>query len=157
MRGLLASSGLPDTPESLETLSAKWIEKRELFQKQIRAHGMVEGEFFRQDDPRGALLLTYSGSLITVGTLADYTRWVEYASIKLRTDVPDSVKSEKVQLTGDILVDQCTGFEPGLLKRTSEILTIAYCTEDLGLEEQEERIKQATLALTEGFVKINRD
>lgn len=155
LKGILASSGLPQTEKSLEQLAAKWMEKRQLFSEVTAARQMEECDSFSRDDERGALMLTYSGSLLTIGTLLDDSRWVEYASIKLRSDVPAVVKSEKVNITADIKVDECAGFTPGLLRRTSEIMCIACCSSKLSPEEQEERIKAATLALTTSFVKIN--
>lgn len=157
LKGLVKASGLPDTGESLEMLSANWLEKEAMFREQTRSLGMVDSPFFGKDDTRGALLLTYSGSLITIGTLANNVRWVEYASIKLRSDVPGIVKSDKVRVVNDIQVDSCVEFEPGPVKKTSEIFMIAYCTADVGAAEQEKRIKEATIFLTNGFVKINRE
>ena len=157
LKGLIKTINMPDNEESLEMLSANWIEKEQMFREQTRSLGMVEGVFFGKEDPRGALLLTYSGSLVTIGTLSGEARWVEYASIKLRSDVPGIVKSDKVKLLNDVHVDSCAEFDPGPIKKTSEIFTIACCPEDVSLTEQEKRVKEATIFLTNGFVKINRD
>jgi len=157
LKGLIKSTGLPDTEESLEMLSANWIEKEMMFREQTSMLGMVDSPFFGKDELRGALLLTYSGSLITIGTLVNNLRWVEYASIKLRCDVPEIVKSDKVQVLHDVQVGSCAEFEPGPMKKTSEIYAIAYCNENVSLAEQDKRIKEATIFLTNGFVKINRD
>jgi len=157
LKGLIKLADLPDNGESLEMLSTNWIEKERMFKEQTHLLGMTEGNFFGKEDARGALLLTYSGSLVTIGTLSGGFRWVEYASIKLRSDVPGIVKSDKVKLLNDVQVDHCAEFLPGPVKKTSEIFTIAYCPEDVGLDEQEKRIKEATIFLTNGFVKINRE
>ena len=44
-----------------------WFEKKAMFEGQIKALDMRELERFSADDPRGALLLTWSGSLLSMG------------------------------------------------------------------------------------------
>ena len=150
------SSGLPDTEESFRRMAEVWLEKKRMFEGQIRALDMVEIDSLAGDDPRGALLLSYSGSLISLGTLAGSGRRVEYASISLRADVPHLVITEGSGLTRDISVDGEAEFSSGKVKSTSRLLKIAVCPAEVSLEEQDKRIREATIFLTNGFVKINR-
>ena len=150
------SSGLPDTEESFQKMAAVWLEKKRLFEEQIRALGMVEVERFSAADPRGVLLLTYSGSLVSLGTLKEGRRLVEYASISLRADVPDLLVMAGGGLAADIRVNSEASFTGGKMKSTSSLLKIAVCPAEIGAEEQEKRIREATIFLTNGFVKINR-
>jgi nucleoid DNA-binding protein len=150
------SSGLGDGQEALRLITENWLEKRRLFSDQIRMLGMEEIERLTANDPRGALLLTYSGSLISLGSPVETNRAFEYASIKLRADVPDLVRDEAVRLAGDIEVDRPAAFEGGSLQRSSDVLTIAICPEDIPTSEQERRLREATIFLTNGFVKLNR-
>jgi nucleoid DNA-binding protein len=156
LKKITRSSGLPDTEESFRRMAAVWLEKKRLFEGQIRALDMEEVESFDKDDPRGALLLSYSGSLISLGTLSAGGRRVEYASISLRADVPDLVITEGGGLTESIRVDGVATFSSGKVRRTSSLLKITVCPADVGPEEQEKRIREATIFLTNGFVKINR-
>jgi nucleoid DNA-binding protein len=156
LRKITRSSGLPDTEESFQRMAAAWIEKKRLFEGQIRALDMIEVEYFAGDDARGALLLSYSGSLISLGTLAGGGRRLEYASIALRADVPHLVVTEGTDLAGDIHVDGEASFTSGKVKSTSSLLKIAVCPAEVSLEEQDKRIREATIFLTNGFVKINR-
>jgi nucleoid DNA-binding protein len=150
------SSGLPYSEASLETISKAWLEKKRLFEEQTRSLHMVEVETVTMDDPRGALLLTYSGSLISIGTLHENSRWAEYASIGLRKDVPDLLKERRTALAGDISKNSPALFSGGPIKKSSPILEIAVCSEEVTTEEQEKRIREATTFLTNGFVRINR-
>jgi nucleoid DNA-binding protein len=109
-----------------------------------------------EDDPRGALLLTYSGSLVSVGPLEAGGRRVEYASIELRTDVPRLAVMESSRLEGGMSVDSEARFSPGPVRSTSSLLLIAACDPSVPREEQARRIREATIYLTNGFVKINR-
>jgi nucleoid DNA-binding protein len=156
LKKITRSSGLPDTEESFEKMATVWLEKKSLFEGQIHALDMVEVESFPGDDPRGALLLTYSGSLVSLGTLSTAGRCLEYASISLRADVPDLLVAEGVGLAGDIHIDSEARFSGGKIRSTSSLLKIAVCPEEVGAEEQEKRIREATIFLTNGFVKINR-
>ncbi len=61
---------------------------------------MDEVDHLNEDEERAMLLLTYSGSLLSLG--CGKVRSMEYASIKLRGDVPDIIKSEKVELTSSL-------------------------------------------------------
>jgi nucleoid DNA-binding protein len=150
------SSGLPDTRESFEKMARIWLEKKRLFEEQIRALDMEEIRTFARNDPRGALLLSYSGSLISLGTPVGEIRRVEYASIPLRADVPDLAVMERSGLAEDIGVEAEAVFTEGPIRRTSSLLKIAVCRPDVGAQEQEKRIREATIFLTNGFVKINR-
>ena len=156
LSALVKQSGMPDTKDSLETLSKNWLDKRELFGKQIQSLDMVEIEALSPDDPRGALMLTYSGSLISLGTLQNAKRWMEYYSIQLRHDVPGIVKNNETQITGEAAIGKILEFTDGSLKNTSALYVIAVCREDVTAEEQETRLHEGTIFLTNGFVKINR-
>jgi nucleoid DNA-binding protein len=156
LESLIANSELPDTAESLETIARAWFGKKEMFEAQIKALDMLELETFDEGDPRGALLLTYSGSLVSLGPLSRGGRRVEYASIQLRTDVPHLAVKEGSVLETGLLLDQDAKFSEGPVKSTSALLKIAACAPEVPPEEQEKRIREATIFLTNGFVKINR-
>jgi nucleoid DNA-binding protein len=156
LQKITRSSGLPDTEESFRRMAEVWLEKKRMFEGQIRALDMVEVQSFTKDDPRGALLLSYSGSLISLGTLAGGSRRVEYASISLRADGPDLVLIEGSGLTEDVRLDGEATFTSGKVRSTSSLLKIAVCPEDVSPEEQDKRIREATIFLTNGFLKINR-
>lgn len=156
VKELTKSSGLPDTEESLEKISKSWIEKKSMFEKQIKPLRMEEVETFRKDSRGGALMLTFSGSLISLGTLLEGKRQAEYASIELRSDVPDIVQKTDSKLMQDVQINKSVEFEAGPIKKSSPLLKIAVCQDDVSLAEQEQRIREATIFLTNGFVKINR-
>jgi nucleoid DNA-binding protein/uncharacterized protein Veg len=153
---VMRSSGLPDNEESLEAISKNWLDKKNLFEGQIKSLDMVEIDMFAKDDPRAALALTYSGSLVSLGPSVEGRRWMEYYSIKLRGNVPEVSKNTKVRITADTGRDKIIEFEGGLIKSTSALFTIAVCRDKVGPEEEETRIHEAVLFLTNGFVKINR-
>ncbi len=156
VKEITKSSGLPEGEKSIELISRAWLEKRRMFEEQIRNLHMEEIDHLGKDDQRGALMLTYSGSLLSMSTLSSGSRGVEYASIGLRKDVPASLQKEATRTIGDICADHILEFENGPIKKSSPILKIAVCAPDVSPAEQEKRIREATIFLTNGFVKINR-
>jgi hypothetical protein len=133
-----------------------WLRKKSMFEGQVKALDMKQLAELSADDPRGALLLTWSGSLVSVGPLETAGRRVEYASIELRTDVPGLAVTDSARLDGSLRVDAEAVFSGGPVRSTSAVLLIAACDPSVPAEEQAKRIREATIFLTNGFVKINR-
>jgi len=157
IRQITKSSGLPDNEESVEMIAKGWLEKKELFENQLADMNMAEVEELDQEDEQGCLAMTYSGSLLNIGPIIEGGRTVQYASIGLRQDVPETASKEDSQLSSDVLVGEAVLFSPGPIQSSSPIFKIAVTTGDLEPEEQEEQITKATMILAEGFVEVNKD
>jgi nucleoid DNA-binding protein len=156
LSAILAGTEMPKNDESLEVLAQNWIEKRDSFDTMIKSLAMHEEGSLAATDKRAALLLTYSGSLIGIGPDRGEGRWMEYASIKLRANVPDIVFAEKTGVKDTIAVDASAAFTEGKIKSTSALFKIAVCDAAVDLNEQEKRVKEAMIFLTNMFVKLNR-
>jgi nucleoid DNA-binding protein len=156
LESVLKSSGMPDTQDSYDKISKIWVEKKEMFEAQTKNLDMIEVESFEVEDKRAILMLTFSGSLVSLGPLSNDKRWLEYASIKLRNDVPDIVQTEKVIIEENIINNRGILFKEGPIKNTSAVFKITTFSEDVPIDEQEKRIREATIFLTNGFIKINR-
>jgi len=152
----LAQKAQAEAPDIQEKYSQAWLEKRKLFEEQTSNLNMVEVESFSKDDGKGALMLTYSGSLISVGPVIQAKRWAEYASIEMRVDVPNVAKRDDVLIANDANVNSIIEFERGPIKSSSQILKIVVCREDVALEEQDKRIREATIFLTNSFMRLNK-
>ena len=76
---------------------------------------------------------------------------MEYASIELRTDVPHLAVSDG-ELETDLAVGEAARLRTGPVAATSALLLIAACDPSVTAEEQEKRIREATIYLTNGFV-----
>lgn len=156
IREITKMSGLPDGEESVEIISQGWLEKKNVFEEQIQKMEMEEVDLLEKDEEKGALVLTYSGSLVNLGPLVDNVRKVQYASIGLRSDVPGVAEREGSILAKDVAVDDTIEFEVGPVKSTSQIFKIAVLTGNPTAEEQEERITEATQIIQEEFVEVNK-
>jgi hypothetical protein len=150
------SSGLPDTDESKELMAEAWLAKKEAFEREIESLEMEEVDLFESDDDRGALVMTYSGSLLNVGPSNETGRSVEYTSIGLRSDVPDSLEIDAAELKSDVTIGNEASFKDGPLSRTSKILKIAVFNEEMNPEEEQEALDAATMVLTQEFAEINK-
>lgn len=139
---------------SFEMIKELWIKKDKLFSDQIALLAMDEVDHLDESEQRGILLLTYSGSLISLGCGKERT--MEYASIKLRGDVPDIIKAENVSLSSDLNKSSIATFIGGQVQNTSSLYKIVVCREGVSIEEQEKRIREATIFITNSFIHLNR-
>jgi nucleoid DNA-binding protein len=162
MREVTKTSGLPDSEESLERIARTWLEKREMFLEQLGLLHMKEVYSVDPEAQKAVLMLTYSGSLVSIGvpvkegSSETYRRWAEYASIGLRMDVPDIAQKSDAVVSGEIALDRGIEFVDGPIKKSSPLLIIATCSDEVSPTEQDNRVREATIFLTNGFVKINR-
>ena len=112
-RPLCEARACPDTEESLQRMGAAWLSKKRMFEDQARALDMQELASLPAADPRGALLLTWSGSLVSLEPPGTAGRHGEYASIELRMDVPHLVLLDSVDFPQGLAVDKEAEFSRG--------------------------------------------
>jgi len=156
VRKLVASTGLPNNEETLELLAKGWLEKQSLFFEQTKARNLEETDRLSKDSPKGALIMTYSGSLITLGPLEEDHRLGEYSSIGLRQDVPDSAREDDSILSKDVEKDGLVEFSKGPIQKSSPVYAIAEVTEDLDFQDEMDLLGEVTMLLTQDFVDVNK-
>ena len=156
IRDIAATSGLPQGEDAVEAIAQGWLQKKQLFDEKIAELNMDTVDELAVDFERGALMLTYSGSLLTISPLHDQTRKVEYTSIGLRHDVPDSAESAGTALQEAITLNEPALFTAGPVKQSSPIFRIAVHRDQLEPEEEEERLSSATQVISEGFADVNK-
>jgi len=156
IRQLVKPSGLPEGDESLEALAAAWMEKQEVFEEEVSRQGMEVVDFLAKDEDRGALAMTWSGSLVNVGPLVEGKRVCEYSSIGIRKDVPDSAREEESLLEADLESDKVASFSKGPVRKTSPILKIAVFKKELPPDEEEEKLAELTQLIGDNFVEVNK-
>ena len=157
LKNITAGAGLPDNEESYEKLAVGWLAKKEAFETQIGAEGLVEVEQLDKDDAKGAVALTYSGSLMLIGPLVDGDRKAAYQSIGIRKNVPESLKDDHSKLGDDIKIDAPIKFEKGPVQSTSAIYKIAVCETQLEAAQEESKLSEATVIITNKFIDINKE
>ena len=157
LESVITTFGLENDSETMDRLKAGWLEKEEAFKSEMANMGMEEIDSFQTYDERGVLALTYSGSLISIGPLVEGERKVDYTSIGVRRDVPESVTKEGSQLAEDMALDKGVVFDGGPIQQTSPVYKIVACPEDLSSEEQTDMIQQATTMIIDTFADINQE
>ncbi len=118
---------------------------------------MEEVETFDPLDKRAALLLTYSGSLLSLHPLKTGDRSMDYTSIGLRKDVPESLHLPKGNLAETAEKGQPLSFQDSPLKQTSPLFAIMTCPGELELEDQKNLLDQASTVIIDSFVQLNKD
>ena len=157
LKDMTVSFGLPNDEETMSRLNESWLEKQEAFDDKTIEFGMEEAGSLERDDERAALALTFSGSLVSLGPLKEDGRSIEYSSIGLRHDVPESLRIENANLQDDAETGKCMEFENSALKATSPIFKIAVCPDSLSIDEQETLVKEAATVIVDTFVDMNKD
>ncbi len=156
IREITKTSGLPYNDESIDKIAESWLEKKQTFEDEMTNMNMEELGHFEKDDQRGALVMTYSGSLVNIGPVVDGARKAAYASIGLRKDVPEMVSKDGANLLKDIVIDEPVEFEIGPVKKTSPIFKIVVCKDTLSADEQQEKIDVAATTKIDEFVEVNK-
>ena len=156
IKEITKSSGLDYNDESIEIMAEAWVEKKNIFEEKIKEFGMVETDLMEKDDERGALLMTFSGSLLNLNPKFDGKRGSEYTSIGLRGDVPDSASHDDVILVDDVQLNEILEFERGPVSSTSQIFKIAVVSDDCTPEEEQEKLNNATMVIADEFVDVNK-
>ena len=146
----------PDPPEELiDQASKSWLEKLEIFSSQCQLLKMEETGVFTMDNKNGLLALTYSGSLVAL--YPDQNgRKMEYASLKLRTDIPGFVNSDAAVLSKDLHQGSAIHLENSKIQHTSAVYMIMAFTNETDFSDQANRLNEAMIYLTGNFIKLNR-
>lgn len=147
-------SGLPAGEKSLEILAEGWREKETAFDRQADSMGMESAEQ-SPDSQRGFLALTMSGSLVAVGPDEGGRRRAVYVSIDRRRDVPARAESDDAILGGDVAKGSEIIFEKGPVRKSSAVYRLAILPAALALEHQNEKLDEATIALTREFQAVD--
>ncbi len=156
IKNITASAGLPDDEESYERLAKGWQEKEVVFTKELSEQRMVEVTSLKKENSKGAIALTYSGSLVLIGPLLENKRKCGYNSIGIRKDVPKTIVDDESILAEDIQVHQPIKFEKGPIQSTSAIYKIAICEDELEVLEEQEKISEVTIMVAGEFADINK-
>ena len=157
IRKLAAPAGLRAGAEAEETLAQGWHEKHQAFARHTAERGMVSVDAFRRDDPGGALAMTCSGSILSIGPLIDGARSVAYASIGARRDVPQMSVTQGAALARDLSVGESAEFIDGPVSKTSPVFAVAVFHQQLEAQAENTALVVVTDVLAQRFAQINRE
>jgi len=153
---LAISAKIDESDETLERFAELWLEKQQSFYEQTKACEMEEADTLNIDDVRGALIMTYSGSLINIGPEQDDMRCAQYFSIGLRNDVPESAEENFSVLLKNIEKGNAVEFEKGPIVKSSPVFAITVFKEEKDPHDQEILLDEITMTVAEDFAAINK-
>ena len=156
LKKLIDESDKGSLEEAKELFAEAWSLKQEMFEAQTKNLQLEPAETVKMDDERGILILTYSGSILSISPKIE-VRNMEYTSIDLRTDVPKIIRNEDITFKEDLEVGNPAIIEGGTIKRTSPVFLIMVCSESIPFIEQEKRIREGAIYLTNSFLKVNKE
>jgi hypothetical protein len=157
LHDLIKSCGLTDNKRTFKRAAESWVAKRGIFDRIIEHGNFQRTNLYSQNEPNACIAMTLSGSLITLGPLENNGRTVTYASIGMRTDVPEMREEIDCQLDGDLALQKNLFFKKGPIKATSTIIDIAIIPGNDDINTQKKRLNAANKILLSRFVDINRD
>ena len=157
VRQLVEPAGLADVTNAEELLVNGWLEKHEAFQHHTADRGMKLVERFGKEETSGALVMTYSGSIVSIGPVVDGERDVAYASIGIRRDGPQMSVKQDSGLAVDVVTDSVIEFAEGPVLKTSPVFAVAVFQKALPAAKENAALVEVTQVLTERFVDINNE
>ena len=157
LTGLIKESKLPDNEQTMKKLNEAWLLKRALFYKMVEHENFKKAQNMHKNNKNGCMAITMSGSIIAVGPLVNNKRDIEYTSIGMRIDVPESLHVKAGQLAQDIICQKSIIFKQGPLEKTSPIMDLAISMENVSEQDQLVSLKKVNKKLQDNFIKVNKD
>jgi hypothetical protein len=156
IEAILKDVGFPEEESFRERIAECWIEKKDVFETQVAKFNLKEDVALSKNDPRGALALTCSGSLVHIGPLKAGKRSVIYSSLGFRVEQKEASRNTESVLKEDLSVDKPIVFEKGPVKKTSPVYKLASCLNSLDLAMQEDLLSQLASAVESLMLEKNR-
>jgi hypothetical protein len=147
----------PPAADAAESIAHRWREMESRFETIVARMELEEARTLRKKDSRGCLALTVSGSLVSIGPLRKHGRTVRYASMGIRTDVPQQATHINSRLAVDVVVEEPIRFVAGPVASSSPVFRIALTDEEIDLEEMEHIGRRAARATTRELIEANRE
>lgn len=156
LHDLLKSCGITDNKRNFRRAAESWLAKRGIFDRIIEHGNFQRVNLYKKNEPNACIAMTMSGSLVTLGPLENNGRNVTYASIGMRTDVPEMREELNSELELDLILKKNLIFKKGPIKATSTIIDIAIIQGNDDIEKQKARLNAANKILLNRFIDINR-
>jgi len=103
-----------------------WLKKRAIFDKIVEHNGFTIVDRIGVDCRNGILVITYSGSILTVsGEKPNKTRDLVYESIKLRSDNYPKTEEQSITIDLPVELNKPVNVNGGKLVKTSPVFSLA--------------------------------
>ncbi|MBN1412004.1 MAG: hypothetical protein JW969_14240 [Spirochaetales bacterium] len=148
--------GFPEEEVFMERIAQCWLEKKEIFENEMNKFNLTECKRLSINDPRGALVLTCTGSLVHIGPLRERKRNVIYSSLGFRVVRKEALQNTESYLINDIEIQKAIVFKIGPVKKTSPVYKLAVCDSSMDLAAQENLLNQLSKKVEDLMFEKNR-
>jgi hypothetical protein len=126
IESLMSLGGFEGDPATKKKFVRYWLRKKAFFDKIIEHQGFKLVERIEPGFREGIIILTYSGSLLTLSPeTADGKRELVYNSIELRKDVVPKTEDKAAEIVFPIVLHKSLEARAGKIRKTSPVLSIA--------------------------------
>lgn len=156
LEDLAGKFGISINQDNLLRLKDSWNQKTQVFDQVIQEMGFQLVSRMGKDDPRAALFLSYSGSILRSAPMTMGFREMEYCSIGLRVDYPEKLIHSHSLLKQDVKLEEELRLSNHPVQRTSPIHRIALLNSTSNAEVQDQIQKKTEERIIDYFLEINR-
>jgi hypothetical protein len=126
LKGLMKTCGFDSDPGTRKKFMENWLKKKAFFDKIVEHQGFHVVPGVERGFLEGVIILTYSGSLLTLSPANDDgTREIVYNSIDMRKDVTEKTMEPGAQVVFPLELHRSLEATAGKIKKTSPILAMA--------------------------------
>lgn len=158
LQSLMAAEGFDKDEGSRNLFLKTWLKKRALFDKIMEHNGFVLVDKVEPDFREGILIITYSGSLLTISPLGrDGTRDLRYESIKLRRENAPNIEEQGLLIDFPLLRNQPVVSNGSRIVKTSPVFAMAIEQEAGGMMGAgKKRLRMIGERISRGLLIINK-
>jgi hypothetical protein len=158
LRALARVNELDQDEKNFKHFLKAWLSKKAHFDKDVEKQGLTLVQQASKDTPQGMLILTYSGSFLTVSPLNENAkREIVYISLDFRKDAPHKIADEQGELQTDPSEGEVLKLKCGKVKSTSPVLSIALIPQEVSHAQNKISRQNLEQSISNNFLKVNQD
>jgi hypothetical protein len=159
IESLIELSGFNTDPSARKKFIRNWLKKKAFFDKIVEHQGFHLVDRIEPGFNEGIIILTYSGSLLTLSPSDDNgKRELVYNSIELRKDVIAKTEDKNAEIVFPIELHKSLEARAGKVRKTSAILSVAV-EEEPGTESSGigKRMRIIGERISRSLILINKE
>ena len=158
LQSLMKAEGYNKDEVSRSRFLKAWLKKKALFDKILEHNGFVLVDKVEEEFKQGVLLITYSGSLLTITAVKrDGTRDLRYESIQFRREDYPNIEEESLTIDFPLARDKVVVANGRKIVKTSPVLAIAIEQEaQPSFTTSKKRLRMIGERISRGLLIINQ-
>ena len=127
---LAEQCGLYKNKKDFDRFINSWLTKKAIFDKTVEKNGLKIVDSVKKSFSSGIIILTYSGSFLTLAPLNNQVREITYTNLGFRNAIPSDIYDENGNLLRDVKNNEIINLKCGPIKATSPVVSIALYAEN---------------------------